>query len=1040
MGPALPETPREESPTSELYKVVKQLRSLWLPVILGGVNTGIQTSSLSYIGLNFFAQQYTSLRPEDIHCEDTPELVYCQAAIKDNLFWSSIIGAAGSFLHFTLGPFLGSLSDTIGRRPVILLCSFLGYPSLMALILFVYRNTSLYYTFALLPLAELPVLAIWFAFIVDLMEDTRDSSVAFGLIMAAGLLATMLGTGIGAALTLKAGVLVMAIVYVVILLPYLVCCLPETLPSTKRQPLSCAAAAPGLGLGILARNALFVQLSTLVIGSTFIGNGFQRVSTSFLQTYVHWPKSCNNFAIAIAMASSVAWAGVGLSFTTRIAGDVGTLGLALFAGALYMLCFAFVTEAWHVYLLNAVLLGPQALAFPATSAIKSRLVAESEQGQLQGALTTGKSIAESLGPLIFSFLFQEGTAMLRVWLSSGAELAAVPVDEVPDVKSLKMRLCPVCGTSRFRQRLLHAGSDLPDIFRIDHPMDFNLVLLPFAESTQEQMDELAEAARGGRQADVEGMLQRPQDPNRLGVVDAVELEAPLVLATLEGHMEVVSLLLEAKANPNFYEDVDGLRGPSLNVACSGRSADIVHLLLEAGADTNHVCTIFGTPGETALGCACESGHLEAIRALLDAGADKNLAHNGGPPLCIATEFDHLQAVRYLLHCGALQDLPDECGLTSLLWASSKGHMEIATLLIDFGAAKNAANPIDITALVCASCRGHVEIVRLLLAADPGREFVGNVGELGTALIAASNQGNVQTVHLLLEAQADEELLCKLVPSALFCATCWGYERTVRVLLDFLADRGWACDCGLALTCAVDNGQTEIARLLQQAQRATGRWAPLADGTAVSLMNSARRGDGRMIEMLLEAGASENLADHARLTILASASHTGDIEIMSLLLQTLGDTGLAGSVSPPALAFVCAVHSGHFQSANILFHHVAFDKNFPAEDDISFQSWWPLFCRCHCFVLSWLSHRGWPATLSKSRRLNRAPSWSWRIWRPRTSACWTSRKGRGCCEEWDMAMHHLPSLGRISPIAFSMKSSFAGLWALLRTLSACMFVG
>lgn len=110
------------------------------------------------------------------------------------------------------------------------------------------------------------------------------------------------------------------------------------------------------------------------------------------------------------------------------------------------------------YLQNSskVLLGPQALAFPATSAIKSRLVAESEQlvysnppraftfmlacclphRQLQckrearsssgplccacadptncttvrvifpGALNTGKSIAESLGPLLFGLLFE----------------------------------------------------------------------------------------------------------------------------------------------------------------------------------------------------------------------------------------------------------------------------------------------------------------------------------------------------------------------------------------------------------------------------------------------------------------------------------------------------------------------------------------------------------------------------------------------------------------------------------------------------------
>ncbi|CAL1160170.1 unnamed protein product [Cladocopium goreaui] len=166
------------------------------------------------------------------------------------------------------------------------------------------------------------------------------------------------------------------------------------------------AAAPGLGLSILARNQLFVQLSTLVVGSTFIGTGFQRVSSSFLQKYIRWPKSCNNLAFIIGCSSSIIWAGGGLSITHRAMGDVGSLGLALWAGALYMLCFACVTQQWQVYILNAVLLGPQALAFPAISAIKSRLVAEHEQGLLQGALTTGKSIAECIGPILFGFLFE----------------------------------------------------------------------------------------------------------------------------------------------------------------------------------------------------------------------------------------------------------------------------------------------------------------------------------------------------------------------------------------------------------------------------------------------------------------------------------------------------------------------------------------------------------------------------------------------------------------------------------------------------------
>ncbi|CAK9067421.1 unnamed protein product [Durusdinium trenchii] len=447
-----------------VLQVARQLHALWVPVLFGSISAGIRTTNLSYLGLNFFAQQHTDLRPEDIRCEDTPEAPYCQAAINDNLFWATTIGAIGSLLHFVLGPFLGALSDSIGRRPVILLCSLLGYPSLVSLALFVYRNVSMYFTFALMPLGELPVLAIWFAFIVDLIEDNRDSSVAFGLVSAVALLSTMLGAGIGAFLSMKSGVAAMIFFDMGILLPYLVCCLPETLVPAKRQAMQWRAAAPGLGLryqtmkvallsvvsqGILVRNQLFMQLSTLVIGSTFIGTGFQRVSSSFLQKYIRWPKHCNNVAIIIGGASSIVWTGFGLSITSKIMGDVGSLGLALWAGAFYMLCFAFITTQWHVYILNAVLLGPQALAFPATSAIKSRLVAESEQGLLQGALNTGKSIAESVGPILFGFLFEVFSAPFDGHDSHTTKVSA----RIPILLAFLLSLPLLCLAAMLPQKL-----------------------------------------------------------------------------------------------------------------------------------------------------------------------------------------------------------------------------------------------------------------------------------------------------------------------------------------------------------------------------------------------------------------------------------------------------------------------------------------------------------------------------------------------------------------------------------------------------------
>ena len=68
-------------------------------------------------------------------------------------------------------------------------------------------------------------------------------------------------------------------------------------------------------------------------------------------------------------------------------------------------------------------------------------------------------------------------------------------------------------------------------------------------------------------------------------------------------------------------DEDGSR--PLMLASDRGHAEVVHLLLEAGADRN----LANDDGDTALMLASKTGRIEVVRLLLDAGADRNKAYH-----------------------------------------------------------------------------------------------------------------------------------------------------------------------------------------------------------------------------------------------------------------------------------------------------------------------------------------------------------------------------------------------------------------------------
>ncbi|CAE7714778.1 mask, partial [Symbiodinium sp. KB8] len=157
-------------------------------------------------------------------------------------------------------------------------------------------------------------------------------------------------------------------------------------------------------------------------------------------------------------------------------------------------------------------------------------------------------------------------------------LATIPAQQLSSVKALKRELQRCCGLSRFRQRLLQDGSALDDMSMLEGTSDLQLVLLPFSSASQQQADELADAAGEGEVSLVEELLQRPQDPDahdRNG-------ETPLYRASMVGCTETARLLLEAGANFDLACGQHHLT--ALVVAAGLGHVDTVRVLLQAGAD------------------------------------------------------------------------------------------------------------------------------------------------------------------------------------------------------------------------------------------------------------------------------------------------------------------------------------------------------------------------------------------------------------------------------------------------------------------------
>jgi ankyrin repeat protein len=237
-----------------------------------------------------------------------------------------------------------------------------------------------------------------------------------------------------------------------------------------------------------------------------------------------------------------------------------------------------------------------------------------------------------------------------------------------------------------------------------------------------------------------------------------EGNTPLLIFAERGDEEAVARLIAAGANINHQNQ---LGRTALMIAVNeaakryakdeSKYINIVRLLIDAGAalDTQNEY------GSTALmECVHATyGSVDCIKYLLNGGASTEIENNlGETALLRYTKNQYIKGIRILLqHDGVNIDHRNNGGKTAL-YLSLTGSLEITKILLDKGATVDIPNNFGVTPLMFYAHLSGIDRIDLLLAAGADVDWQDNSGN--TALIiAVKARKTKKTVQKLLNAGA-----------------------------------------------------------------------------------------------------------------------------------------------------------------------------------------------------------------------------------------------------------------------------------------------
>ena len=329
-----------------------------------------------------------------------------------------LFGTVWAGMQFLASPVLGALSDRYGRRTVVLLSNFgLGFDYiLMAL------APTLGWLLAGRIISGVTSASVVtaFAYIADVTSPERRAK-SFGLLGAAFGIGFIVGPALGGVLSavsprlpfwVAAGLSLANAMYGLFVLP-------ESLPLERRSPFSWRRANP---LGALRFLRSYPQLT----GFAIIHFLYNLAHQSLASVFVLYASYRYNWT-----TTDVGWAltAVGVSFAIVQGGLVGplvgafgerrTLVAGLISGAAGFAIYGLAaTGRW--FMVGVPIMSLWGLYGPSAQGLMTRRVGPTEQGQLQGALSSVAGITGIMGPAVFSLTFATAIGPLRSWAVPGS--------------------------------------------------------------------------------------------------------------------------------------------------------------------------------------------------------------------------------------------------------------------------------------------------------------------------------------------------------------------------------------------------------------------------------------------------------------------------------------------------------------------------------------------------------------------------------------------------------------------------------------------